>query len=232
MHRFHLVLLSCLFLCVSCTSKKAQKLDGVYRLDKGDLTQLWMFVDGYSSLTTYASNTYQSTEGGPYTLAKGQLQIQLEYNDQDSSKVGQVKSLDPRFKGGQNFEDNQGNVWVKQPHLPQDLDGAWKISGRQKDGKFVPINHSGGRKTLKLLKDGYFQWVAIDPDKKAFFGTGGGHYTFTNGTYTEELLFFSRDNARVGAKLNFKGELKDGEWHHSGESSKGDPIYEIWTKIN
>ena len=25
-------------------------------------------------------------------------------------------------------------------------------------------------------------------------------------------------------------ELQEGKWHHSGKSSKGKPIYEIWSK--
>jgi hypothetical protein len=77
--------------------------------------------------------------------------------------------------------------------------------------------------------DGYFQWIAINPAQKGFYGTGGGKYSFKEGQYTENIVFFSRDNSRVGAELNFKGELRDKAWHHSGLSSKGDPIYEIWS---
>jgi hypothetical protein len=52
-----------------------------------------------------------------------------------------------------------------------------------------------------------------------------------NGKYTENILFFSRDNSRVGAQLTFDGKIEDGNWHHSGLSSKGDPIYEIWSRV-
>ena len=120
-----------------------------------------------------------------------------------------------------------GIKWKRETR-PQTLDGAWHITGRMKDGELHPIQHDGTRKTLKLLKDGWFQWFAIDPGKLAFLGTGGGHYTFQDGQYTEEVVFFSRDNSRVGAKLQFAGEMKDGAWHHSGKSSKGDPMYEVW----
>jgi len=78
--------------------------------------------------------------------------------------------------------------------------------------------------------DGHFQWIAINPAEKGFYGTGGGHYAFQNGKYSEHILFFSRDNTRVGALLTFDGEIKDSDWHHSGRSSKGDPIYEIWSR--
>jgi hypothetical protein len=52
-----------------------------------------------------------------------------------------------------------------------------------------------------------------------------------NGVYTEVIEFFSRDASRVGAKLEFQGSVRDGDWHHLGLSSRGDPIYEIWSRI-
>ena len=75
-----------------------------------------------------------------------------------------------------------------------------------------------------------FQWTAINTETGEFFGTGGGYYTFKDGKYTEHIEFFSRDASRVGSSLTFDAELKNGDWHHSGMSSKGDPIYEIWSR--
>src|SRR5690606_22211081 len=99
------------------------------------------------------------------------------------------------------------------------------------DGKLTEIHQKGERKTLKLLVGGHFQWIAFDPSIKGFYGTGGGIYKFENGKYIETIQFFSRDNSRVGASLSFDGEIKNGDWYHSGLSSKGDPIHEIWRKI-
>ena len=59
-------------------------------------------------------------------------------------------------------------------------------------------------------------------------GTGGGTYTTDEGKYIENIEFFSRDQTRVGAALSFDFELKEGKWHHSGKSSKGKDIYEVW----
>jgi hypothetical protein len=42
--------------------------------------------------------------------------------------------------------------------------------------------------------------------------------------------FFSRDPQRVGRSLTFDYELKNGDWHHRGQSSTGNKIYEIWTR--
>jgi hypothetical protein len=72
--------------------------------------------------------------------------------------------------------------------------------------------------------------VAINTQTGEFFGTGGGTYTFENNVYTENIDFFSRDNSRVGASLEFKGTVNGNKWDHSGKSSKGDPIHEEWTR--
>ena len=111
------------------------------------------------------------------------------------------------------------------------LAGVWKISAREQDGKIVPIHQTGARKTLKMLTGNRFQWFAINPETKQFSGTGGGTYEFANGKYTEHIEFFSRDSSRVGASLSFDGKLENGEWHHSGLSSRGEKIYETWGRV-
>jgi hypothetical protein len=63
-----------------------------------------------------------------------------------------------------------------------------------------------------------------------FFGTGGGAFTSDNGKYVENIEYFSRDDSRVGAKLKFDYETKKGDWHHTGRNSKGEPLYEIWSR--
>jgi hypothetical protein len=108
------------------------------------------------------------------------------------------------------------------------LAGLWTITARKQNGALQPIHQTGTRKTVKILTGTRFQWAAIDPGTKQFMGTGGGTYTFQNGKYTEQIEFFSRDSSRVGSSLSFDGKLEEGNWHHSGLSSKGEPIYEVW----
>ena len=86
------------------------------------------------------------------------------------------------------------------------------------------------RRTLKVLTGSRFQWIAMNIETGEFSGTGGGRYRFADGVYTETIEFFSRDASRVGASLEFKGRVLDGNWHHEGRSSRGDPIYEIWSR--
>jgi hypothetical protein len=144
--------------------------------------------------------------------------VHLEYNslfEQDSLKTIPLATL---------------NAFEKMALQPQPLDGLWLMGGRMRNDLMTNRDTSGPRKTLKVLYNGRFQWIAFHTETFAFMGTGGGSYSAENGVYKESIEFFSRDNSRVGVVLPFEYELINGAWHHKGKSSKGDPIHEIWVQ--
>ncbi|TDS18913.1 hypothetical protein DFQ03_0626 [Maribacter caenipelagi] len=112
----------------------------------------------------------------------------------------------------------------------QDLDGAWLFATRGPDTGQERRGEENSRKTLKLLIDNTFQWIAYDTESFRVSGTGGGTYKAENGIYKEEIEFFSKDNSRVGAQLEFNYKLESDDWHHTGKNSKGELMYEIWSK--
>ena len=63
---------------------------------------------------------------------------------------------------------------------------------------------------MKILSGSRFQWIAYNTETRQFMGTGGGTYLTANGKYIEQIEFFSRDNSRVGAKLDFEFKLDEG----------------------
>ena len=217
-------------LLLTCTISHAQtnRLQGAYKTKIGDAYALWLFIDGYSSIIHYNDKVYLSTTGGPFTFDGTTIRVQTEYNDIDSTAVGKPISHVLKMEG-ENLVDKSNNIWVKQAAQPSNLDGLWRITGRRQNDEMTTMKR-GDRKTLKLLVDGHFQWVAINPAQHGFYGTGGGQYTFKDERYAEHLLFFSRDNTRIGSSLQFDGEIKGNEWHHTGLSSKGEKIYEVWSK--
>ena len=155
----------------------------------------------------------------------------IEFNTIDKDQVGQLITYSFSVNKNKLNSDISGKKasWDLLDKGEGAMAGTWRMSGRKTDGKIV-MSPPRARKTLKVLTGTKFQWVAINAETKEFFGTGGGSYTFINEKYTENIEFFSRDNSRVGASLSFDGKLVDGNWHHSGLSSTGNPIYEIWTK--
>lgn len=212
------------------------ELTGAWLHEASNEEQLLLFVDGYTTHTAYseAGKKFIGTKGGPYTINDNQLNIDIEFDTADNEQTGHPSGYRFVVNGDELTMDANGKktVFKKIDDGSAPLAGAWHITSQMREGKIVPIHRTGTRKTLKILSGTRFQWVAIDTGTKEFFGTGGGVYQFINGKYTETIEFFSRDGNRVGASLSFDGKLVNGEWHHSGLSSKGDAIYEIWSRVN
>ena len=215
-------------------SNPLSSIEGAWVHETGDKKIVILIQDGYFTKTDYKSDLFISSWGGLFSTQDNQIKVQTEFNSSDSGKVGQEIMMKISLTNDAlNIVIEGESVQFKridEGNAP--LAGVWKITARKQGDKLEPIHQTGSRKTLKMLTDSRFQWFAIDPKTKIFSGTGGGTYTFINGKYTENIDFFSRDNKRVGAGLTFDGKLENGKWHHSGLSSKGDPIYEVWEKSN
>lgn len=206
---------------------------GAWLLQKGTIEEVLLFKDGYFSHSTFdkANKKFISTYGGVYKTNKEQLLLKIEFDTRSQDNIGQEKKFGFEMANDKLAADLNGGTeqWRRLDQGNDNLAGVWRITGRMVDGKMNAMQR-GDRKTLKLLTATRFQWMAINPATKEFFGTGGGTYTFVDGKYTEHIEFFSRDSTRVGASLSFDGKVKDDTWNHSGKSSKGDPINEVWSK--
>lgn len=200
--------------------------------EKGEkITITTIVMDGYLAESFYNEKTREfiRTFGGSWNVEKNVFTLTLEFSSADSSKVGNVKELVFDLKGDTITFEGSDKIWTRiDDGQKGELKGAWLITGRKRDGTLTR-RAPGDRKTMKILSGSRFQWIAYNTATGKFFGTGGGTYTAQNGNYTENIEFFSRDRNRVGATLSFHYEIKENEWHHSGLSSKGDPIYEIWS---
>ena len=210
------------------------ELSGAWQKKEGGEEQVLLFADGYFSHTTYDHGKKQfiQTRGGTYSLAQNSLRVQYEFDTKEKDRVGETLTYPLTINGDKlmiNFNGKQES-WNRLDKGTTNLAGLWKITARKQDNALVTIHQTGTRKTVKILTPTRFQWAAIDPGTKQFMGTGGGHYTFRDGKYTEHIEFFSRDSSRVGSALSFEGKLENGDWHHSGLSSRGDPIYEVWSR--
>jgi hypothetical protein len=197
------------------------------------LTSVVLFVEGYQVLVTYQteSGKFVHTNGGTWKLEGDTMTEKVEFHSDVSEYVGKesvfqvevtdatlhIVGSDLKFK---KIDDG----------LPGKLLGAWLMSGRIKDGEMQRRDTHVPRKTMKILTGTRFQWIAYNTETREFMGTGGGTYTTLDGKYTENIEFFSKDNTRVGKQLEFDYELTDGQWHHQGFSSQGNPLNEFWSR--
>ena len=199
--------------------------------DGNETTYTTIVMDGYLAETAYnvADRRFERTWGGSYTLSRDTFSATIEFDSADPARVGNGRSLVFELDEDRLYFPADDETWTRVDHGTESpLAGAWLFTGRERDGEMTRST-PGERKTMKILSGTRFQWIAYHVGTGVFSGTGGGTYSAEDGRYTETIEFFSRDSSRVGAELGFDFAIKDGEWHHSGLSSKGDPIYEIWT---
>ncbi|TRZ43192.1 membrane or secreted protein [Robertkochia solimangrovi] len=208
--------------------------EGKITLPSGEPARIFVIItDHYQSATWFKAETgeFLMTNGGTWSIDGNTMTETVEYDSANPDRVGssvtfEIELTEKTFRiTGSEMKLERIDSGTESP-----LAGAWLISGRKQGEEIAYRDTDRPRKTMKILSGKLFQWTAYNTETHEFMGTGGGMYSAENGIYTEEILYFSRNNARVGAKLEFNFELIDGNWHHSGKSSKGDPIYEVWIK--
>ena len=194
----------------------------VYNVDNEEDISRVILDNEYIVISKFKSDSgnFISTLGGYYQLNEGVYEINLEFNsnyEQDSIVFLSIAKT---------------SKWKNISKENNTLNGKWVMSGRYNNGEFRTRNTALPRKTMKVLIDGFFQWIAFNTETFKFSGSGGGEYETVDGKYIEIIQYFSRDDSRVGAELDFNYEVKNKDWYHSGFSSKGNPINEVWTIRN
>ncbi|MBD1396405.1 membrane or secreted protein [Pontibacter sp. JH31] len=219
-------------------AQQATELEGAWRTTDGQGNEVIMLVqDGFFTIARFnqQNKEFLGTTGGTFTASNGKFEAKYEFNTLDSTQVGKTSSADFKLQNDQWTMDKNGitDTWqrIDERNSSSPLAGTWRITGRERDGQMSSMR-PGPRKTLKVLSGSRFQWIAFNSETGEFSGTGGGTYTSQDGKYTENIEFFSRDKNRVGQSLSFQYEVKDGNWHHRGQSSTGNKIYEIWSRIS
>lgn len=200
-----------------------------------------ILVDNSFTFATYdrQNKRFLGAGGGTFSAGKSNYAETFEYLTGDSTRVGTILMYSSVLKGNTwtvSFQQEGKKVsqtWQRiDPASGKQgsLAGAWRIRERETEPGKMSEMRPGPRKTIKWLSDSRFQWAAINTETKEFFGTGGGTYTLKDGKYTEHIEFFSRDPRRVGMDVSFDYELKQGAWHHRGQSTAGRKIYEVWAR--
>ncbi len=222
-----------MLLISSSTMLIGQSLTGAWEHRENSTVESRIYAGTFFSVSLYSPDTkeFLGTFGGTYEVKDGKLLERIEFDTRQPDRIGtEVSHGLIAVKNGKTLTIDGVTLNRVDDGKPGDLSGAWLITGRVNDKGETRRSTPGARRTMKILSGTRFQWIAYNVDTKEFFGTGGGTYTTVNGKYTENIGFFSRDNSRVGASLTFDYSFTDGEWHHSGLSSKGEPLHEIWTR--
>ena len=206
------------FLLFLPTSLLAQ----VFHFNESGLTHR-IFVDNRYLVETVfntADGDFVLSRGGFFTQNENSYEVQFEFNsDFKKDSLSAKKYI-------------RQTSWKDVSVSDQKLEGKWLMAGRVKPEGEQRRDLTRSRKTMKILLNGYFQWIAFDTANMSFKGTGGGTYTAEGGVYVETLDYFSRDSKKVGKVLPFEYRRKEDDWYHKGFTSKGKPMHEIWHKRN
>ena len=229
----------------SRASTVADSLDGAWRLTSqfdgpAGTAAVMIIADGRFTVAFYsqAGKKFEGTYGGTCTASGGQLSVKADFNTFDSTRVGQSDAWAYRLQSGKWQISGKGSggkgteTWEKldEKAAGTSLAGAWQIRLREDPNGRMSEMKPGPRQTIKFLSASRFQWVAFNNETKQFFGTGGGTYAAKDGKYTETIEFFSRDSKRVGMQLSFDFALDGTQWRHSGQSTTGNRVNEVWVR--
>jgi hypothetical protein len=212
----------------------AQKpLKGAWQIQSGSVLQTMICSGDYFTISTYdiQNRKFHQSYGGTCTISNTQMSGKIEFHTNDPANVGQAFVYPFSITNDLLTVNRNGksDIWKRADDGNGVLTGNWRITQREQNGRMNAMT-PGPRKTIKVLSATRFQWAAINADTREFFGTGGGTYTFKDGKYTEHIEFFSRDSSRVGMSLSFDGKVEGDNWHHSGLSSRGNKMSEIWSR--
>ncbi|HJN53971.1 MAG TPA: membrane or secreted protein [Flavobacteriaceae bacterium] len=219
-------------------SANSQSVIGAWERDhvseNGDkLKSVVIFADGYQSISIFKSESgeFVYSNGGTWSLNGDIMTEKVEFDTGNPERVGSEVSFKVIVDERTLTVPENNRKWDRiDDGNPGELQGAWLMGGRVRDGNKQMRETSGPRKTMKILSGKRFQWIAYNTESKRFMGTGGGTYSTIDGIYTENIEFFSRDNSKAGLSLEFNFTIENNEWNHSGYSSKGDPMHEIWIR--
>lgn len=201
--------------------------------DGNNIRSVVIFSEKFQSIVMFNAKTgeFIYSNGGTWELNGNMMTEKVEFDTANSERVGDELTFEVIITNNSlSIPDANWEFSKIDDGMPGELNGAWLMSGRYRNGEKQMRSTDRPRKTMKILSGTRFQWIAFDTEKKEFKGTGGGTYTTINGKYSEKIEFFSRDNSRVGMNLEFNYDIDKGNWIHKGKTSKGDPLHEIWVK--
>jgi hypothetical protein len=190
---------------------------------------------------TYTADGAFAKGGGGNYEANGKEYTEVpDFYTSDSTQVRKPLAYSLSLKNDELTLSTKGTgnvikeTWKKVDDASSMLSGAWRFGARVNDEGVAGQRRGGDspRQTMKILSGKYFQWAAFNYETKQFSGTGGGTYKLQDNQYTETIRFFSRDNSRVGISLTFEQKLDGRDWYHKGKGTTGNPVSEVWEKVN
>ena len=93
----------------------------------------------------------------------------VEFDTANSERVGNVVTFEVTITNDKlSIPESDWHFSRIDDGNPGDLNGAWLMSGRYRNGEKQTRNTDRPRKTMKILSGTRFQWIAFDTEKTTF----------------------------------------------------------------
>jgi hypothetical protein len=164
-------------------------------------TAVKIVTGSYFTIAYYdlAGKKFAGTEGGTYSVNGSNYQENIEFNTMDSTRVGSTVTLQSLIKGskwqlsGTKYGKKIAETWEqiseeKAQNSP--LQGAWRITQRaDPDTGTMSAMQQGPRKTLKMMSDTRFQWIAYNRLRSNFPVQAAAHTQPKTANISKPLSF-------------------------------------------
>jgi hypothetical protein len=114
---------------------------------------------------------------------------------------------------------------AEEPKQENKLIGTWKMVSPKLPEGYTQVKH---------VTPVQFIWALYDKDGKVVSALGGS-YTLKGDTYVEIPEYGVGEDqlaALKGKQQSFKWKIERNKWHHTGELSTGQPIEEVWVRVD
>jgi hypothetical protein len=115
-------------------------------------------------------------------------------------------------------------AFAEEPRQENKLIGTWKVISSTLPEGYTQVKH---------VTPVQFMWALYDKDGKVVSALGGS-YTLKGDAYVEIPEYGVGEDqlmALKGKPQSFRWKIEGDKWHHTGKLSTGQPIEEVWERV-
>jgi hypothetical protein len=116
------------------------------------------------------------------------------------------------------------------PATPNPLVGTWElVSAKAMLGDSVVYDVKAPQlRSIKVINGDHFSYITLGPNGE-FVRAAAGHYTASNGLYTEQIEYSS--GRRMADAYPFTYRVDGDTWYHKSMAGSREQFDEVWRRV-
>ncbi|NUQ21183.1 MAG: hypothetical protein HOQ09_09505 [Gemmatimonadaceae bacterium] len=113
---------------------------------------------------------------------------------------------------------------------PNPLEGTWElVSAKETIGDSVVYDMKAPQlRSIKVINATHFSYLTLGPSGE-FVRAAAGHYTASNGLYTEQIEYSS--GRRLAEAYPFTYRVEGNLWYHKSIGGTRESFDEVWRRV-